>query len=202
MKPHRVRMTHTLVVNYGLYRLMEVFRPKVASLWFIYHCPYYCCLFHVNVYICIHPPYPSRSPLPIWRNSTVMTTLTFWGSLHRITCMRWVWQTHITTLLLFCSIIRVSHVILPVVCPMCFSSSKVSEATSTLQRGRRLPSVWWALWILSTIYIRKYWRGSTPKSRPKWHCHKLGRRAPPCKKKWSKWVLLRKWLRSSHTWAP
>ena len=27
MKPHRVRMTHNLVVNYGLYREMEVFRP-------------------------------------------------------------------------------------------------------------------------------------------------------------------------------
>jgi hypothetical protein len=25
MKPHRVRMTHNLVVNYGLYRQMEVF---------------------------------------------------------------------------------------------------------------------------------------------------------------------------------
>ena len=31
MKPHRVRMTHNLVVNYGLYRKMEVFRPKLVS---------------------------------------------------------------------------------------------------------------------------------------------------------------------------
>ena len=31
MKPHRVRMTHNLVVNYGLYRQMEVFRPKPVS---------------------------------------------------------------------------------------------------------------------------------------------------------------------------
>lgn len=31
MKPHRVRMTHNLVVNYGLYRQMEVFRPKPIS---------------------------------------------------------------------------------------------------------------------------------------------------------------------------
>ncbi len=30
MKPHRVRMTHNLVVNYGLYRKMEVFRPKLV----------------------------------------------------------------------------------------------------------------------------------------------------------------------------
>ena len=28
MKPHRVRMTHNLVVNYGLYKKMEVFRPQ------------------------------------------------------------------------------------------------------------------------------------------------------------------------------
>ena len=31
MKPHRVRMTHNLVVNYGLYRKMDVFRPKLVS---------------------------------------------------------------------------------------------------------------------------------------------------------------------------
>jgi len=31
MKPHRVRMTHNLVVNYGLYRKMEVFRPRLIS---------------------------------------------------------------------------------------------------------------------------------------------------------------------------
>lgn len=31
MKPHRVRMTHNLVVNYGLYRRMEVFRPHRTS---------------------------------------------------------------------------------------------------------------------------------------------------------------------------
>ena len=30
-QPHRVRMTHNLVVNYGLYRQMEVFRPKPVS---------------------------------------------------------------------------------------------------------------------------------------------------------------------------
>ncbi|KAL3124453.1 hypothetical protein niasHT_007736 [Heterodera trifolii] len=32
MKPHRIRMTHNLLLNYGLYRKMEVFRPKAASL--------------------------------------------------------------------------------------------------------------------------------------------------------------------------
>lgn len=31
MKPHRVRMTHNLIVNYGLYRRMEVFRPRHIS---------------------------------------------------------------------------------------------------------------------------------------------------------------------------
>lgn len=31
MKPHRVRMTHNLVVNYRLYRQMDVFRPKPIS---------------------------------------------------------------------------------------------------------------------------------------------------------------------------
>ena len=31
MKPHRVRMTHNLVVNYGLYKKMTAFRMKPAS---------------------------------------------------------------------------------------------------------------------------------------------------------------------------
>jgi len=31
MKPHRIRMTHNLVVNYGLYQKMEVFRPRLVS---------------------------------------------------------------------------------------------------------------------------------------------------------------------------
>lgn len=31
MKPHRVRMTHNLVVNYGLYKKMDVFRSNLVS---------------------------------------------------------------------------------------------------------------------------------------------------------------------------
>ncbi|CAI5438141.1 unnamed protein product [Caenorhabditis angaria] len=31
MKPHRIRMAHNLILNYGLYRKMEVFRPKPAT---------------------------------------------------------------------------------------------------------------------------------------------------------------------------
>ncbi|CAM9843744.1 unnamed protein product, partial [Heterosigma akashiwo] len=31
MKPHRVRMTHNLIVGYGLYKQMEVFRPRPIS---------------------------------------------------------------------------------------------------------------------------------------------------------------------------
>ena len=31
MKPHRVRMTHTLVVDYNLYKKMEIFRPGLAT---------------------------------------------------------------------------------------------------------------------------------------------------------------------------
>lgn len=31
MKPHRVRMTHNLLLHYGLYRHMEVYRPRLAS---------------------------------------------------------------------------------------------------------------------------------------------------------------------------
>jgi len=31
MKPHRIRMTHNLLLNYGLYRKMEVYRPNVAT---------------------------------------------------------------------------------------------------------------------------------------------------------------------------
>ena len=31
MRPHRVRLTHHLVVNYGLYKHLNVFRPKKAT---------------------------------------------------------------------------------------------------------------------------------------------------------------------------
>ncbi|VDM98010.1 unnamed protein product, partial [Onchocerca ochengi] len=31
MKPHRIRMAHNLILNYGLYRRMEVYRPHVAT---------------------------------------------------------------------------------------------------------------------------------------------------------------------------
>ena len=31
MKPHRVRMAHELIVNYGLYQKMDVYRPRLAS---------------------------------------------------------------------------------------------------------------------------------------------------------------------------
>jgi histone deacetylase 1/2 len=31
MKPHRIRMTHNLVLNYGLYRKMEIYRPYKAA---------------------------------------------------------------------------------------------------------------------------------------------------------------------------
>jgi len=31
MKPHRIRMAHNLVLNYGLYRKMEIYRPQKAN---------------------------------------------------------------------------------------------------------------------------------------------------------------------------
>lgn len=31
MKPHRLRMTHQLILSYGLYRQMEVYKPKLAT---------------------------------------------------------------------------------------------------------------------------------------------------------------------------
>ena len=31
MKPHRVRMAHNLIVNYNLYKEMDVFRPPLVG---------------------------------------------------------------------------------------------------------------------------------------------------------------------------
>ena len=31
MKPHRIRMTHNLILNYGLYRKMEVYVSVVRT---------------------------------------------------------------------------------------------------------------------------------------------------------------------------
>ncbi len=33
MKPHRLKLTHHLLLSYGLYRQMEVYRPRVAAEW-------------------------------------------------------------------------------------------------------------------------------------------------------------------------
>jgi hypothetical protein len=34
MKPHRIRMTHNLILNYGLYRKMEVYVRKFDRIFF------------------------------------------------------------------------------------------------------------------------------------------------------------------------
>lgn len=31
MKPHRIRMTHNLLLNYGLYRKMEIYVSKICK---------------------------------------------------------------------------------------------------------------------------------------------------------------------------
>ena len=35
MKPHRIRMTHNLLLNYGLYRKMEIYRPHKVFIYCI-----------------------------------------------------------------------------------------------------------------------------------------------------------------------
>ncbi len=44
MKPHRLSLTHSLVLNYGLYKQMEVYRPYRAS-------HHDMCRFHADDYI-------------------------------------------------------------------------------------------------------------------------------------------------------
>ncbi|CAJ0769805.1 15953_t:CDS:2, partial [Entrophospora sp. SA101] len=44
MKPHRMRMTHDLVINYNLFRKMEILTPKRAS-------PRQMTRFHTDEYI-------------------------------------------------------------------------------------------------------------------------------------------------------
>ena len=44
MKPHRIRMTHSLIMNYGLYKKMEIYRAKPATRQEM-------CQFHTDEYI-------------------------------------------------------------------------------------------------------------------------------------------------------
>lgn len=44
MKPHRIRMTHSLIMNYGLYKQMEIYRAKPAT-------KQEMCQFHTDEYI-------------------------------------------------------------------------------------------------------------------------------------------------------
>ena len=53
MKPHRMRMTHNLLLNYGLYRKMEVYRPHKATQ-----------VCHKNFLSKIISPYPCPLLLP------------------------------------------------------------------------------------------------------------------------------------------
>lgn len=44
MKPHRMRMAHSLIMNYGLYKHMEIYRAKPAT-------KQEMCQFHTDEYI-------------------------------------------------------------------------------------------------------------------------------------------------------
>ncbi len=44
MKPHRIRLAHSLIVNYGLYKKMEIYRAKPAT-------KAEMCQFHTDEYI-------------------------------------------------------------------------------------------------------------------------------------------------------
>ncbi|KAF8455814.1 hypothetical protein BGX38DRAFT_1164652 [Terfezia claveryi] len=44
MKPHRIRMTHSLIMNYGLYKKMEIYRAKPAT-------KHEMCQFHTDEYV-------------------------------------------------------------------------------------------------------------------------------------------------------
>jgi histone deacetylase 1/2 len=44
MKPHRIRLAHSLIMNYGLYKKMEIYRAKPAS-------KYEMTQFHTDEYI-------------------------------------------------------------------------------------------------------------------------------------------------------
>jgi histone deacetylase 1/2 len=48
MKPHRIRMTHNLLLNYGLYRKMQIYRPHKAT--------------QVPASKAILPTFPSKGP--------------------------------------------------------------------------------------------------------------------------------------------
>jgi histone deacetylase 1/2 len=44
MKPHRIRMAHALIMNYGLYKKMEIYRAKPAT-------KQEMCQFHTDEYV-------------------------------------------------------------------------------------------------------------------------------------------------------
>ncbi len=55
MKPHRIRMTHNLLLNYGLYRKMEIYvRTHILSGSVVCELLYYNGSLHVNSVVHIH----------------------------------------------------------------------------------------------------------------------------------------------------
>ena len=54
MKPHRIRMAHTLILNYGLYKLMEIHRPSLSN-------EYQMSQFHADDYVFLKHVTPGNS---------------------------------------------------------------------------------------------------------------------------------------------
>lgn len=63
MKPHRIRMTHSLVMNYGLYKKMEIY-VSIHRLFFSHIEPPFNCLEYrkSNVYLGLTRFYSAQNP--------------------------------------------------------------------------------------------------------------------------------------------
>lgn len=73
MKPHRIRMTHNLLLNYGLYKKMQIYVCR--------HCSCVCYL-----PLLLSSAHDTQRKL-MWQSSIQMITLTSYGSSHQTTWM-------------------------------------------------------------------------------------------------------------------
>lgn len=81
MKPHRIRMTHNLLLNYGLYRSMEIYVGWNTSI----------CLFLLPSLsahqICFVRRGHTKPTTTTWPSTTVMTTSSSSGPSDQTTCL-------------------------------------------------------------------------------------------------------------------
>lgn len=88
MKPHRIRMTHNLLLNYGLYRKMEIYVRNSSLLLYTFLFFFFSCFLTkpISSFVCMFSGL-IRPMLKKWPSTTVTTTSSSFVPSAQTTCL-------------------------------------------------------------------------------------------------------------------